>query len=165
MKILRPILLVLLGAVLAVALPRCGRIFGHWKCIQILETQDHAHTVKLYRLYGYIDVNFRIELDGKRIYWSPDCAPDKSLPFRETMAWDETGNILVFQLAGRNVYAYNLVTSEAIAPELLKGIKTPRITLNDIGFEGRHQFEQEEDNASNKASEAIGGPRPPQPQR
>ena len=165
MKILRPILFVLLGAVLAVGLPRCGCIFGHWECIQILKARDHAHIAKLYRLYGYIDVNFRIVLDGKRIYWSPDCAPDYSLPFRETMAWDETGSILVFQLAGQNVFAYDLATREAIAPELLKGIRTPRITLNDMGFEGRHQLGQEEDKASNQAFQAIGDPGSPQPER
>lgn len=165
MKILRYILFILLGVVLTVALPKFARILGRWECIQILETQDHAHVAKLYRLYGYIDVNFRIMLDGKKIYWSPDCAPNYTLPFRETMTWDETGKILVFQLADQNVFAYNIMTRKVITPELLVEIKTPRITLNDIGFEGRHQLRQEKDKASNQASEAIAPQGGAQPQR
>ena len=47
MKILRYILFILLGAAIAIALPKLMRVLGHWDCIQILETQDHAHVAKL----------------------------------------------------------------------------------------------------------------------
>ena len=146
MKSLKPILFVLTDVVLAVALPNIWRelgLIGHWERIQILETKDHAHTAKLYRLYGYIDVNFRIILDGKRIYWSPDCAPDYTLPFGETLAWDTTGKIILFRLAGETVFAYDISTGRSLAPKDFTNIQMPSVTLDNIGFEGRHQLRQE----------------------
>ena len=143
MKIIKPILLILLGSILALAISRCAGLCRRWERIQILESPGRHHVAALSRLYGYIDVNFRITLDGKRIYWSPDCAPNYSLPFRETLAWDTTGKILVFQLAGETVFAYNIDSGKPVDPKRFSTIQIPIVTLDDIGFEGRHLFREQ----------------------
>jgi len=66
------------------------------------------------------------------------------------MLWDETGKILVFQLAGYNVFAYDIDTDKEIPREKLKHIKIPEITLSDIGFADTHLFESNENEPSDQ---------------
>jgi hypothetical protein len=137
MKTVRLLSLILLGAALALVLPALKRdMLGYWQRIQVLRSRDRQHTAELYRLYGYIDANFEIHLDGKRIYRSPDCAPDATLPFRETLAWDVSGKVLLFQLAGETVFAYDLPAGAEISAHELCTIAVPQITLEEIAFEG-----------------------------
>ena len=143
MKIVRPILWIMLGVTLALAVPRCRELLGRWECIQVLESPDRTHVARLYRLYGYIDVNFRITLNGKRVYWSPDCAPDDTIPFGETLAWDSTGAILVFRLAGETVFAYDVSSGAIVEPKVFATIRVPAVTLDRIGFEGRQLLREQ----------------------
>jgi hypothetical protein len=144
MKAVRGLILILLGAALALVLPALARgIFGHWQRIQVLRSRDCQHTAELYRLYGYIDANFEIHLDGKRIHRSPDCVPDPALPFRETLAWDVSGNVLLFQLAGETVFAYDLPSRAEISVDQFSAIEVPKVTLEDIAFEGFHKVRLE----------------------
>lgn len=115
-------------------------LFPKWRCIQVLRTPDLEHVAKLHRLYGYIDVNFKITLDGNKIYHSRDCAPDASLPFRETLAWDASGKVLVFQLADQIVFAFDTALQRELYPGEFSALVLPVVTLDDIGFGGRHEL-------------------------
>jgi len=128
-------------------------IFGpHWRTVQVLQSADRQHVAKLDRLYGDIDTNFRITLDGEKIHHSYDCAPRETIPCRETLAWDTTGKVLVFELANEIVFAYDLPSQAEIHPSRFDEITVPTITLDDIGFDGeddlrRRQQETETETA------------------
>jgi len=64
-----------------------------------------SHKAKLVRHQG-IDVNFKVVVDGETIYYSPDFAPVE-FDFREQVAWDKTGNIVVLEVAGKRLFAYD----------------------------------------------------------
>lgn len=107
-----------------------------WSTIQILSTKDRSHTAELRRLYYYIDVNFRIVLDGKIIYRSPDFTPYDDRPFREWITWDESGKHLVFIVADQILFAYDIETDSPLSPDSFPSLKIPRYSLADIGYEG-----------------------------
>ena len=115
---------------------------GWWR-VQILETDDGRHRAVLERSYGGFDTNFCVTLDGRVIHRSWDCRPSSRVPFRETLAWDDSGNVLVFELANEIVFAYDVPTQTEIHPSRFDEITVPTITLSDIGFEGRDELELE----------------------
>ncbi len=61
------------------------------KTIQSKTNPNASRTATLVRHQG-IDVNFKVLVDGERVYYSPDFAP-VDFDFREQIAWDKTGNI------------------------------------------------------------------------
>lgn len=115
-------------------------VMPRWHRIQLLRTPDGTRVATLERLYGYVDVNFRIRLDGKLIHHSWDCAPHEELPFRETLAWDTSGKILTLELCGERVFAYDMTTGTEIDPSRFPTIEVPQPTLKDIGFEGLQEL-------------------------
>lgn len=115
-------------------------LLPHWQRVQVLESADRQHVATLERLYGGFDTNFRVKLDGKEIHWSWDCRPTETIPFRETLAWDESGSVLVFELANEIVFAYDLPSHSEVDPMEFHSLKIPAITLDDIGFEGRDEL-------------------------
>lgn len=112
--------------------------FSPWKPIQVLESPDrtHPHTATLSRLYGYIDANFKIILDGKRIYSSPDFAPNNTLAFREFMTWDDSGKILIFIVADKILFAYDTEKSQSLPSDAFTTLKLQLPTLRDLHYEG-----------------------------
>src|SRR5205823_12241820 len=86
-------------------------VWPSWRRIQILTTSDERHTAELYRLYNYIDVNLKVVLDGKKVFVSPDFAPDSSKAFREFITWDESGTNLILSVADSVVFAYDTANS------------------------------------------------------
>jgi hypothetical protein len=135
--------LAIVGVIFVVPVLLVLPLLGDWERVQVLQSADRRHLAELERLYGYIDVNFCITLDGKEIHRSWDCAPNATIPFRETLAWDDTGNVLVFELANEIVFAYDLPSQTEIPPSRFDEITVPKITLKDIGFEGRDELELE----------------------
>ena len=124
---------VLLGTVGLRILPITERL------VQVLRSSDAQHSAELRRIEG-LDVNFLVFLNGKRVHRSHDCSPNKSIPFRETLAWDNTGKILVLQLAGRTVFAVDVHSGQEVHSRDFGTIKLPKVTLKDIGFEGLDKF-------------------------
>jgi hypothetical protein len=82
-----------------------------------------SHRAKLVRHQG-IDVNFKVVVDGETIYYSPDFAPVE-FDFREQIAWDKTGKIVVLEVAGKRLFAYDaeqkrqLTETELLAVEYM----------------------------------------------
>ena len=80
-------------------------LFSSVTTIQTKLNPKGSHKAKLVRHQG-IDVNFRVVVDGETIYYSPDFAP-VDFDFREQIAWDKTGNIVVLEVAGKRLFAYD----------------------------------------------------------
>lgn len=109
----------------------------------MLEKFDGSGRAELWRSYGWIDVNFRVRWKGRTIHVSNDCRSTLTIPFRELLAWDETGRILVFQLAGDTVFAFDTATERKLEPHEFEMLTLPTVTLDDIGFEGLRQLRRE----------------------
>lgn len=80
-----------------------------------------SHKATLVRYQG-IDVNFKVVVDGEQVYYSPDFIPVR-FDFREQISWDITGNIVILEVAGKRIFAYDaeqkrkLSDSEVLAVE------------------------------------------------
>ncbi len=93
---------------------------------------DRQHTAKLVRVQG-IDVNFRVTVDGRRVYGSPDFAPVRA-DFREQLVWATNSQVVVLEVAGRRIFGYQAVEKRPLTDsELLKVQFTP---FDELHFEG-----------------------------
>lgn len=128
----------LMGALALFLFDRVLTVFGEWRTIQVIKTADRGHTAELRRLYGYIDVNFEIHVDGRKIYHSPDFAPAYDRPFREWITWDEGRKNVVFMAADQILFAYNLDNRTSVPTKDFSSLVIPRYTLLDIGYEGEY---------------------------
>lgn len=66
-----------------------------------------GHSALLYKKGIIVDINFVVTVDGKQVYVSPDYAAFQDRLYRETLVWDKTGQIVVLELMGKRVFAYN----------------------------------------------------------
>ena len=97
-----------------------------------------SHTAKLVRHQG-IDVNFKVVVDGENIYYSPDFAPVE-FDFREQISWDKTGNIVVLEVAGKRLFAYDAEQKRQLSDNELLSVKyTP---FSEYWYEGKLPDEQ-----------------------
>jgi len=115
------------------------RIAGDWRTVQIITLDDESHTAELRRLYGYIDVNFEILLDGEIVHRSADFSPDKANAFREQIAWDSGQNHLVFSVAGQRLFGCEIDGGAPLSPTDLKELKVSPRGLRELGYEGETQ--------------------------
>ena len=103
--------------------------------VQVLDSPDDAHRAKLVRVFS-IDLNFHVFLDGERIYASPDFAPDRSIPFRETLLWDPTSRFLVLEIAHRRLFGYDTTEQRPLTPDELLALPIPDIPVESLGYSG-----------------------------
>jgi hypothetical protein len=82
-----------------------GILWG--KTVQILYSPDEKHHAALLKKENLADINFIVEVDGRRIYESPDFMPFVDGSYRETLLWDKTGRVVVLELMGKRVFAYD----------------------------------------------------------
>ncbi|MBS1793737.1 MAG: hypothetical protein JSS81_07780 [Acidobacteria bacterium] len=107
--------------------------FSHVKTVQTKSNTAGTHRAKLLR-YSGIDVNFRLLVDGKDVYWSPDFAPVDD-DFREQLVWDRTGRVVVFEVAGQRLFAYDAEQKRPLGdPEILA---VEYIPFAEFHYEGR----------------------------
>lgn len=104
--------------------------------VQYLRSSDGAHQAILERVDG-IDLNFRVKVDGKEIYRSPDFAPRRDIPFRETLLWDDSGNVLLFEVGGHRLFGYNVAQGQALSNVALLQAKVSPVPIKKYGFEGQ----------------------------
>ncbi len=108
------------------------------KTIQSKTNPKGSHTATLVRHQG-IDVNFKVLADGERVYYSPDFAPVE-FDFREQIAWDKTGNIIILEVAGKRLFAYDAEQKRQLTDsELLSVEYTP---FSEYWYEGKLPEEQ-----------------------
>ncbi|MFT3742727.1 MAG: hypothetical protein QM785_00400 [Pyrinomonadaceae bacterium] len=101
--------------------------------VQIKSNLDGSHSAKLLRHNG-IDINFRVQVDGKDVYYSPDFAP-VDLDFRERIAWDKTGRSVILEVAGNRLFGYSTQEKRALTDEELQLAEYP--AFSEFHFEGK----------------------------
>ncbi len=92
--------------------------------LQTLQSPDGLHTAELVRS-DHLDRNYIVRVDGARVYVSPDFSPRNDLPYRETLAWDETGRVVVLEVARRRIFGYDAVKRETLSEEELLAVEFP----------------------------------------
>ena len=98
----------------------------------VKDSPDGKHRAKLYRVQG-IDADFWIKVDGTTVYSSADFAPTHD-DFREQIAWDKSGKILVFEVAGRRLFGYEAANKRELTDDELRSVEfTP---FESLGYEG-----------------------------
>lgn len=106
--------------------------FSMVSTVMTKRSPDRQHTAKLSRVQG-IDVNFRVTVDGTRVYGSPDFAPVRA-DFREELIWDTNSQAVVLEVAGRRIFGYQVREKRPLTDEeLLKIYLTP---FEELRFEG-----------------------------
>ncbi len=109
--------------------------FAWTSTIQKLDSPDQRHTAKLVRIDG-IDRNYRIDLDGVRVYDSPDFAPRRHFPFREAIYFTLDSRFLVFVVGGHRIVGIDTTSRQRLPDAELLGLpalSSPK--LSDYGFE------------------------------
>ena len=96
------------------------------------KSPDGNHLAKLTRVTG-IDVNFRVYLDGDRIYGSPDFAPVR-FDFREQIMWDTTGQLLILEVAGKRIFGYHVTQRRSLRDDEISAAELP--PFQDYRYEG-----------------------------
>ena len=108
------------------------------KTIQSKTNPKGSHKAELVRHQG-IDVNFKVIVDGERVYYSPDFAPVE-FDFREQVAWDKTGNIIVLEVAGKRLFAYDAEQKRQLSDNELLTVEY--IPFFEYHYEGKLPEEQ-----------------------
>lgn len=102
---------------------------------QIKRSPDRKHTAKLIRK-EWIDLNFVVKVDGMRVFWSPDFCPQKK-DFQEQLLWDQSGNIVVLEVAGERLFGYNAKTKSTLQPKDLLAVIIPHHDVRKLGYESK----------------------------
>jgi hypothetical protein len=106
------------------------------KTVQVLYSSEYKHKAVLKRLDG-IDLIFFVIVDGRKVYSSPDFAPNRKVSFREKIIWDKTSDIVILEVMGRRLFGYNAQTCKAISDAELLAIEyAPEPNDWEYGFEG-----------------------------
>lgn len=92
-----------------IAMPAYGVFSGlMWgKNVQTLDAPGGAHRAVLLKKYNLADINFIVQVDGERVYRSPDYMPFPDRWYREALVWDKTGRVVLLELMGKRVFAYD----------------------------------------------------------
>lgn len=86
------------------------------RTVQTISSPNGNQAV-LYKKHNLADVNFKVAVGGETVYVSPDLMPFPDGMYRETLVWDETGRVVVLELMGKRVFAYDIVEKR----KLVKG--------------------------------------------
>ena len=103
--------------------------------VQELKSPDRIHTARLVRK-SFIDLNFQVRVDGRRVYGSPDFRPNPSAPFRETLLWDDSSRFVILEIAGRRLFGYDTLEKRKLTNQELTSLSIPETAIEQLGFEG-----------------------------
>ena len=107
------------------------------RAVQYLDSPNHTHHAILGRRGAFIDLNSEVRLDGRVIYVSPDFSPDRTIPYRETLLWDDTGNRLILEVLGRRLFGYDASQNRRLTDAELPKAKVSPVPASGGVFEGR----------------------------
>ena len=93
------------------------------KHVQTLVSPDERHTAVLLSKHNLADFNFIVKVDGVKVYESPDLWGRDDHFFREQLIWDKTSRVVVLEIMGKRVFAYNADAQETLAKGQLSGYK------------------------------------------
>jgi len=113
------------------------RFLNGWsgRTVQKLCSVSHQQCAELER-WDFFDLNFRVKLNGKKLFMTPDFMPDDTLPFRETLVWDDSGKILLLEIAGRRIFGYDTEAGRRLTNNELLAVKVNPIPLSNFQYSG-----------------------------
>lgn len=88
--------------------------------VQTTANPDASHTAKLIRSDG-LDVNLLVLIDGWTIYGSPDLDAQQTVD--EQIFWSKDGDIVILQVAGKRIFAYDAERKQRISNAELSLVK------------------------------------------
>ena len=86
--------------------------------IQTLNSKNHTATLR--RMFGIVDYNLAVDVDGKRDYWSGDIWGVTEREIRANLDWDTTGRVVAFEKMGKIDFAYDAVEKRELKENELK---------------------------------------------
>ena len=114
-------------------------VFGG-RTLQTVWSDSGQHAV-LYKQYSLMNINFKVEVDGQIVYISPDVLNFPDGMYRETLVWDETGRVVVLELMGKRVFAYDAVEKRKLGKGELSQYKL-HPTPSDNVLEELHDIDE-----------------------
>jgi hypothetical protein len=93
------------------------------RTVQTLNSPDGKHTAALLRKHNLADFTFLVKVNGKRVYISPDLIGFPDSVYRETLVWDKTGRVVVLELMGKRVFAYDTLDERTLSKGELQQYK------------------------------------------
>ena len=119
------------GAYQIVGFNRAFGVKDH-RVVQILESPDNRFKAELIRRHDFLDLNFFVQLNGEQIFRSEDFRPNNTVPFRETILWDTTGENLIFEIGGHRLFGYSLATKRKLSDKELLALKAKKPKFEDL---------------------------------
>jgi hypothetical protein len=71
-------------------------------------------------MFGIIDYNLAVDVDGKRVYRSGDIWGVSEMQIRATLVWDTTGRVVAFERMGKIHFAYDTEEKREMKEDELK---------------------------------------------
>lgn len=81
-------------------------IFGG-RHVQTVGAPETGSEASLYKKHNLADINFIVEVNGKTVFRSADLMPLVDGMYRETLIWDKSGRVVVFEMMGKRIFAYD----------------------------------------------------------
>jgi hypothetical protein len=66
-----------------------------------------GHRAELLKKHNLADMNFIVRMDGRKIFESPDLAGCSQNACREFLLFDDNGEVIVLNVVGKNIFAYD----------------------------------------------------------
>ena len=82
--------------------------------VQTIKSPSGEHRAVLLKKNNLADINFIVKVDGERVFVSPDYMSFPDHWYRETLVWDKTGKVVVLELMGKRVFAYDAQSRRAL---------------------------------------------------
>jgi hypothetical protein len=101
--------------------------------LQTVVASGGKHTAELYKKHNLADINFIVSVDGQRVYVSSDLNGFLDGEYRETLLWDKTGTVVVLELMGKHVFAFNAETKQTLKKGELQSYKLYPL-LSDVQY-------------------------------
>ncbi|MBK7394378.1 MAG: hypothetical protein IPI64_13960 [Chloracidobacterium sp.] len=99
--------------------------------VQTLDAPKGPHSASLLKKHNLSDINFIVKVDGDTVYVSPDFMGFPDHIYRETLVWDESGSVVVFEMMGKRVFAFDANEKRKLGKGALAGHKFyPSLTDN-----------------------------------
>jgi|SRR5215204_1118904 len=97
-------------------LPTYGVFSGiFWgRNIQTVDAPNDEHRAVLLKKFNLADINFIVKVNGEHVYVSPDLMGFPDRWYRETLVWDKTGRVVMLELMGKRVFAYDTQTKKRL---------------------------------------------------
>lgn len=106
------------------------------RTVQVLYTPSWDNKAVLKRTDG-IDLNFIVKVNGRKVYSSPDFAPDTRIDFKERIVWDKSGTVIILEVAGKRLFGYDIKIQKPLSDKDLLSIEyAPDPDISNLRFEG-----------------------------